>query len=37
MTNIKILHVAAPGCHSQRVFYNKGIQSQHTWTCIPLL
>ena len=29
MTSIKLLHVLAPGCHPQGVFYNKGIQVQH--------
>jgi len=29
MTNINLLCVAAPGCHPQGVFQNKGIQAQN--------
>jgi len=29
MTSIKILRVSTPGCHPQRGFYKKGIQTQH--------
>jgi len=29
MTSINLLHVLAPGCHSQGVFQIKGMQVQH--------
>ena len=29
MTSINLLHILAPGCHSQGVFQIKGIQVQH--------
>jgi len=30
MTSIQLVHVFAPGCHPQGVFFNRVIQVQHT-------
>jgi len=30
MTSIQVVHVSAPACHPQGVFYNRGIKVQHT-------
>jgi len=35
MTNVNLLHVSAPTCHSQGVFQIKGLQSQHANLGIP--
>jgi len=29
MTSINLLRVSTPGCHSQGMFWMKGIQAQH--------